>query len=260
MPHRIRDGLVDYLEVMQMAGLDHLTPPLPGSWCERNVEPVVEPAAPSVVDTEIQVSPENEMPRKNLSEKTKVERLALLAGEVSRCARCEELALTRTRTVFGVGDPNARLVFLGEAPGADEDKQGEPFVGRAGKLLNDIITKGMRIRREDVYICNVLRCRPPGNRNPKPEEAEHCRGFLDRTLEIVGPEFICCLGAVAAQNLLLTDKSIGSMRGKILEYKGVKVVCTYHPAYLLRNPAAKKQAWEDIQLLMREMKLLTPDS
>jgi len=179
--------------------------------------------------------------------------LAVVAKEVAACTRCAELVRNRTQTVFGVGNPNARLVFCGEAPGADEDRQGEPFVGRAGKLLTDIIQKGMNLRREDVYILNILRCRPPGNRNPLPTEAANCREFLDRQIEIIRPEFICCLGAVAAQNLLGTTLSIGKMRGRLHDYQGVKVVCTYHPAYLLRNPAAKKTTWEDIQLLMTEM-------
>ncbi len=156
------------------------------------------------------------------------------------------------------GSPLARLVFIGEAPGADEDKQGVPFVGRAGQLLTDMITKGMGLAREDVYICNILRCRPPGNRNPTPDEAERCRGFLDRTLEIVAPNFICCLGAIAARNLLQTDEAIGKLRGRIHDYHGVQVVCTYHPAYLLRNPAAKKDTWADLQLLMKIMGLPIP--
>ena len=184
------------------------------------------------------------------------ERIALLeelTNEVAACTACAELASTRTQTVFGGGNPQARLVFMGEAPGADEDRQGIPFVGRAGKLLTDIITKGMQIGREDVYILNILKCRPPGNRNPLPAEAAACRPFLDRQLELIEPEFICCLGAVAAQNLLDTNTPIGRMRGKLHEYHGIKVVCTYHPAYLLRNPAAKKQTWEDIQFLMGEM-------
>jgi DNA polymerase len=155
--------------------------------------------------------------------------------------------------VFGVGDPHARLVFLGEAPGADEDRQGEPFVGRAGQLLNDMITKGMKLRREDVYILNVLKCRPPENRTPLPDEAANCREYLDAQLALIAPQFICCLGAVAAQNLLSSGESIGRLRGRVHEYRGAKVVCTYHPAYLLRNPAAKRDAWEDLKLLMREM-------
>lgn len=177
-----------------------------------------------------------------------------LARRVARCTRCAELARTRTQTVFGVGNPYAKLVFCGEAPGADEDRQGEPFVGRAGQLLNDILTKGMKIRREDIYILNILRCRPPGNRTPLPVEATACREFLDGQLAIIQPKFICCLGAVAAQNLLGSDASIGRLRGRVHDLNGVKVVCTYHPAYLLRNPAAKRPVWDDIQLLMAEMK------
>lgn len=179
--------------------------------------------------------------------------LAEVACNVAACTRCAELARTRTQTVFGVGNPYARLVFCGEAPGADEDRLGEPFVGRAGQLLTDIIVKGMKMRREDVYILNILRCRPPGNRNPLPIEAANCREYLDRQLAIIQPEFICCLGAVAAQNLLGTDVSIGRLRGRVHDLHGVKVVCTYHPAYLLRNPDAKRYVWDDIKLLMAEM-------
>jgi uracil-DNA glycosylase family 4 len=182
--------------------------------------------------------------------------LEVLAQEVAGCTLCGELARTRTQTVFGVGNPRARLCFLGEAPGADEDRQGEPFVGRAGQLLNKII-EACQLRREDVYILNILKCRPPGNRNPAPDEAHNCRRYLDRQLELVAPEYICCLGAVAAQNLLATTETIGKMRGKVLDYQAgalaVKVVCTYHPAYLLRNPSAKKYTWDDMKLLMREM-------
>ncbi len=181
------------------------------------------------------------------------EALAAVARDVAACTRCKELARTRTQTVFGVGNPYARLVFCGEAPGADEDRLGEPFVGRAGQLLTDIIVKGMKMRREDVYILNILRCRPPGNRTPLPVEAANCREYLDRQLAIIQPKFICCLGAVAAQNLLGTESSIGQLRGRIHDYHGVKVVCTYHPAYLLRNPQAKRPVWDDIQMLMAEM-------
>lgn len=178
--------------------------------------------------------------------------LKILAEEVAACTRCYELATTRTQTVFGVGDPQARLVFLGEAPGADEDQQGEPFVGKAGQLLNKIL-EACRLRREDVYILNILKCRPPGNRNPLPEEAQNCRHFLNRQLALINPEFICCLGSVAAQNLLGTTETIGKLRGRVHQFQGVKVVCTYHPAYLLRTPSAKKQTWEDMKLLMREL-------
>ena len=178
--------------------------------------------------------------------------LEVLQAEVSDCTLCAELAETRTQTVFGVGDPNAKLCLLGEAPGANEDEQGEPFVGRAGKLLDKIL-EACGLAREEVYILNVLKCRPPGNRNPTPQESENCRRFLNRQLELIDPEFICCLGAVAAQNLLDTQTAIGRLRGKIHEYRGIKVVCTYHPAYLLRNPSAKQHTWDDMKLLMREM-------
>ena len=178
--------------------------------------------------------------------------LEVLQSEVVACTLCEELATTRTQTVFGVGNPQARLCMLGEAPGADEDRLGEPFVGRGGQLLNKILA-ACQLERDDVYILNVLRCRPPHNRNPTNEEAQNCRRFLDRQLQLIDPEFICCLGAVAAQNLLSTTIAIGRLRGRLHDYRGIKVVCTYHPAYLLRNPSAKKHTWEDMKMLMREM-------
>ena len=183
--------------------------------------------------------------------------LNLICGQVKGCQRCQELAGTRTQTVFGVGNPNARLCFMGEAPGADEDAQGEPFVGRAGQLLNKII-EACTLRRSDVYILNTLKCRPPGNRNPLPSEVTNCREFLDRQLDIIQPEFICCLGSVAAQALLATDSSIGKLRKRFFDYRGCRVLCTYHPAYLLRNPAAKKDVWDDMQLLMAEMGIALP--
>jgi uracil-DNA glycosylase family 4 len=178
--------------------------------------------------------------------------LQALAQRVAGCTRCAELVENRTQTVFGVGSPRARLCFLGEAPGADEDRQGEPFVGRAGQLLDKII-EACTLRREDVYILNVLRCRPPNNRTPTAEEAAQCFEYLERTLQIVAPEYICCLGSVAAQTLLNTPLSLKNLRGRFYRYRGAKVLCTYHPAYLLRNPDAKRLVWEDMKLLMRDM-------
>ncbi len=178
--------------------------------------------------------------------------LKVIQEEVAACVKCSELAQTRTQTVFGVGNPHARLCFLGEAPGADEDRLGEPFVGRGGQLLNKII-EACRIKREDIYILNMLKCRPPGNRNPLPTELANCRGYLDRQLALIQPEFICCWGAVAAQNLLSSTLSIGKLRGKIHRYRDIKVVCTYHPAFLLRSPSFKKETWEDMKMLFREM-------
>ena len=178
--------------------------------------------------------------------------LEVLQQEVAACTQCSELASTRTQTVFGVGNPKARLCFMGEAPGADEDRTGEPFVGRGGQLLTKII-EACRLKREDVYILNMIKCRPPGNRNPLPNELANCRGFLERQLDLIQPEFICCLGAVASQNLLNTTVPISKLRGKLHAYRGIKVVCTYHPAYLLRNPSSKKDTWDDMKFLFREM-------
>lgn len=180
------------------------------------------------------------------------EELTELAACVADCKRCPELASTRTQTVFGVGKPNAKIMFVGEAPGADEDAQGIPFVGRAGKLLDKIIV-ACQLTRDEIYICNILRCRPPGNRNPSTEEAVNCREFLDSQIRIVDPDYIVCWGSVAARNLLDTQEAIGKMRGQFFELGRAKVLCTYHPSYLLRNPPAKKEVWKDMKFLMRDM-------
>lgn len=200
------------------------------------------------------------MPRSPATGPTEASReaqLAALARQVAACTRCRELAAARQQTVFGVGDPHARVMFIGEAPGADEDAQGEPFVGRAGQLLNKIIA-ACGWRREELYICNILRCRPPGNRNPSDEEAANCREYLDGQIAIVDPEYIVCWGSIAARNLLGTDAPIGRLRGNWYQYGRAKVLCTYHPSYLLRNPAAKRPVWDDMLLLLKEMGLTPP--
>jgi uracil-DNA glycosylase len=184
--------------------------------------------------------------------------LKVLAEEVAVCRKCANLAATRTQTVFADGSPSARLMFIGEAPGADEDRTGVPFVGRAGQLLTDMITKGMGMKRKDVYIANILKCRPPENRDPTGEESTNCLPYLERQIDILRPEFICLLGRVAVQYLLGTSLSMGKLRGKWHRYKGIATIVTYHPAYLLRTPAAKKDAWEDLQLLMNAMGLPVP--
>jgi DNA polymerase len=184
--------------------------------------------------------------------------LAALAREVAECTRCPVLAATRTQTVFGSGPPTARLMFVGEAPGADEDRTGQPFVGRAGMLLTDMITKGMGLRREDVYIANVLKSRPPENRTPDAVEVAHCLPFLERQIAIIRPEFLCLLGRVAATALLDTMLPLGRLRGKWHRYRGIPTIVTYHPSYLLRSPDEKKKAWEDLQLLMQAMGLKVP--
>lgn len=180
--------------------------------------------------------------------------LDALRGVIGDCRRCR-LHGARTNVVFGVGDPKARIVFVGEGPGQDEDLRGEPFVGRAGQLLTDIIEKGMRLRREDVYICNVVKCRPPQNRNPEPDEVATCSPFLFRQIELVGPEVLVTLGKFAAQALLSTKTPITQMRGRWQEFRGIPVMPTFHPAYLLRNPAEKKTVWQDIQLVMARLGL-----
>jgi len=182
---------------------------------------------------------------------------ALVADVVAHCTLCKELAATRTQTVFGVGNVNARVAFFGEAPGADEDRQGEPFVGRAGQLLTKII-EACGWSREDVYILNVLKCRPPDNRTPLPPEIDNCRQYFQRQFEVIQPEFIVCAGAVPAQALLETTDAVGKLRGRFHRYRDSKVLVTYHPAYLLRNPAAKKFVWDDMQLLLKEMGLPIP--
>jgi len=180
--------------------------------------------------------------------------LEALARQVSGCTRCTQLARTRTQTVFGVGPLDAEVCFIGEAPGADEDYQGEPFVGAAGQILNAMIS-AMGMKREEVYICNLIKCRPPGNRTPWASEANNCREFLDRQLELVRPRHIVALGGCAAQNLLNTQQTIGRLRGKFHDYKGIPVLCTYHPAFLLptRSPEKKKDVWDDLRILLQKM-------
>ncbi|MBI3768448.1 MAG: uracil-DNA glycosylase [Deltaproteobacteria bacterium] len=180
--------------------------------------------------------------------------LPQLRAAIGDCTRCK-LAPHRTNLVFGVGNPAAELVFVGEAPGRDEDLRGEPFVGRAGQLLTEIITKGMKLRREDVYIANIIKCRPPQNRNPEPDEIASCEPFLVRQLALIRPKAIVALGTFAAQTLLKTRTPITRLRGAWTDYHGIPLMPTFHPAYLLRNPAEKRVVWEDIQQVMRALGL-----
>lgn len=170
-------------------------------------------------------------------------------GWTGDCRRCK-LAGTRTNIVFGQGNPEAELMFIGEAPGADEDEQGLAFVGRAGQLLTDIIEKGMKMSRADVYIANILMCRPPGNRNPEPDEILACQPFLEKKIELIRPRVIVGLGKFPSQWLFQSEEPIGKLRGRVGDYHGIKVVPTYHPAYLLRTPSAKKEVWEDMKVVL----------
>ncbi|NWG14830.1 MAG: uracil-DNA glycosylase [Acidobacteria bacterium] len=175
----------------------------------------------------------------------KEETLAEIRQDLGDCRRCK-LAAGRKHIVFGSGSSNAELMFVGEAPGADEDEQGLPFVGRAGQLLTRII-EAIEMRREDVYICNILKCRPPGNRNPESDEIAACEPFLLRQIASVKPKVICALGTFGAQALLRTREPISRLRGQFIDYRGTKLMATFHPAYLLRNPGEKRKVWEDVQ-------------
>jgi uracil-DNA glycosylase family 4 len=177
--------------------------------------------------------------------------LEALRAHIGDCTRCK-LATGRTNLVFGVGNPEARLMFVGEGPGADEDLQGEPFVGRAGQLLTQII-KAMGFERSDVYIANVVKCRPPNNRNPEPDEIATCSPFLEAQIAAIRPDVIVALGKFAAQTLLATETPISRLRGQFHDRRGVDVMPTFHPSYLLRNPAAKREVWEDMKLVMKRL-------
>jgi uracil-DNA glycosylase len=176
--------------------------------------------------------------------------LAAIRADIGDCTRCKLHTLGRTQVVFGVGNPDADLMFVGEAPGADEDIKGEPFVGRAGQLLTKII-EAIELRREDVYIANVIKCRPPQNRNPDPDEVETCEPFLFRQIDAIKPKVIVALGKFAAQAVLKTEEPISRLRGRVFDYRGSKLIPTFHPAYLLRNPSSKREVWEDMKLVKK---------
>ena len=177
--------------------------------------------------------------------------LESVRAEIGDCQRCK-LAPKRTNIVFGSGNPSAELVFVGEAPGYDEDQQGLPFVGRAGQLLTKII-ESINLNREDVYICNVLKCRPPENRNPEPDEVAACNPFLKKQLAAIRPKIVCCLGTFAAQTVIQTAAPISRLRGKFFDLDGIRVIATFHPAYLLRSPEKKREVWEDMKQIRAEL-------
>lgn len=180
-----------------------------------------------------------------------VESLEAIRADIGECTRCE-LSRRRTKLVFGEGNPQAVLMFVGEAPGQEEDRTGRPFVGRSGQLLTKII-EAMQLKREEVYIGNVIKCRPPGNRTPLPEEIQICRPFLERQIQVIRPKFLCTLGAVATHALMRTAEPISRMRGKFFDYRGIRLLPTYHPSYLLKNPEKKRETWEDMKRIMAAM-------
>lgn len=203
-------------------------------------------ATPAVVQEELFAAPEEPKTEGQAHDPARVAELAALRQIVDACTLCG-LCETRTKTVFGSGNPHTEILFVGEAPGAEEDRQGEPFVGKAGALLTDIIEKGYKIPRSEVYICNVLKCRPPENRDPNPEEVMHCEPYLMRQIELIQPKVIVALGRIAAQALLKTTTPIGKLRGSWHSYQGIPLRATFHPAYLLRNPGEKRSAWDDVK-------------
>ena len=186
-----------------------------------------------------------------------VRALKLIREDIGDCTRCRLHKQGRKQIVFGVGNPKAELMFIGEAPGADEDEQGEPFVGRAGQLLNNM-TKAMGLQRQEVYIANIIKCRPPGNRTPERDECETCSPFLMRQIAAIKPKVIVALGAVAAKTLLAINSSMSDLRGRWYDFRGTKLAVTYHPAFLLRDPRQKKEAWKDLRMVMKELGLPIP--
>jgi len=249
------------LESMALYGHEFIDQPLPREWVER-LKKSVEASAPAPEPAKVKpamaerkaVHEENEMAKKKSEGKS--ETLAKIAAEVAKCRKCR-LCETRTNTVPGVGNPNARLMFIGEAPGADEDKKGEPFVGRAGQLLTKMIS-AMGLSRDDVYIANIIKCRPPANRNPEPDEVEMCEPYLIRQIETIKPEVIVALGAVSTNTLLKVDTPISKLRGEFRSYHGTPLLPTFHPAYLLRNESSKKDAWSDLQTAMKKLNMPLP--
>lgn len=252
-PDALRRQVLGHLQSLRAAGVEWLPvgAPLSLSLPASAPETVVVTAEPA--PSQAAVPAAATAPTSNDLDQRR-QALWVLAEEVKGCTRCAELASTRTQTVFADGLGGAELCFVGEAPGADEDAQGLPFVGAAGQLLNRIIV-ACGFKREEVYICNILKCRPPGNRTPLPSEAANCRSFLERQLKLVQPKFIVALGGCAATNLLQTTLSLGKLRGRFHDWNGIPVMVTYHPAYLLphRAPEKKKDVWEDMKMLLAKM-------
>jgi len=246
-PHFSNDQRAEKDTGLKMGSDPFFRPPVmeaPPAWLDEapppsdDWQPAGEPEEPAIMTPD-----ENEIARLDWD---------ALEYRVAHCERCE-LSRTRTHTVFGTGDREADLLIIGEAPGAEEDRQGEPFVGRAGQLLNAML-QAIGLRREQVYIANILKCRPPANRDPRPEEALQCEPYLRRQVALIQPRVILALGRVAAHNLLKTQEAVGRMRGRDYQYDAIPLVVSYHPAYLLRSPDQKGKAWQDLQRVMRLLK------
>jgi DNA polymerase len=224
---------------------------------QSNEHQVMPPQHETAEDNTQLIEDSSTMPKSKASSSDPASALRLIREDIGDCTRCRLHKQGRKQIVFGVGNPRAELMFIGEAPGADEDEKGEPFVGRAGQLLTNMI-KAMALSREEVYIANIIKCRPPGNRTPERDECETCSPFLFRQIEAVKPKVIVALGAVAAKTLLAVNASMGELRGRWYDFRNTKLAVTYHPAFLLRDPRQKKETWKDLQMVMKELGLEVP--
>jgi uracil-DNA glycosylase family 4 len=243
-----RDQIKEHLRFAAELGVDGVS--RDAAWRTRADAGVRPPSDPGP-DPRLTPSTQNQQNETPLTfSKNAAEALAAIRADIGDCMRCKLHTLGRTQVVFGVGNPDADLMFVGEAPGADEDVQGIPFVGRAGQLLTKII-EAIGLTRDDVYIANIIKCRPPQNRNPEPDEVATCEPFLFRQIDIIKPKIIVALGKYAAQTLLRTETPISRLRGQQFDYRGARLIPTFHPAYLLRNPSSKREVWEDMKLVKR---------
>ena len=240
-----RDQLAEHLKFAAELGVSGVS--RDPAWRTRQGDVAQDPRARSEADGNDPV-PRTEAPM--TFSKSATDALTAVRADIGDCTRCKLHAQGRTQIVFGVGNPEAELMFVGEAPGADEDVQGVPFVGRAGHLLTKII-EAIDLKRDDVYIANVIKCRPPGNRNPEQDEVDTCEPFLFQQIDIIKPKVIVALGTFAARALLRTLDPISRLRGRVYDYRGAKLIPTFHPAYLLRNPSAKREVWEDMKVVRR---------
>jgi uracil-DNA glycosylase family 4 len=233
-----RDQIIEHLRFAKELGVSGVS--RDPEWRRRDEAPVVR---------EVVEAPQAVAPARTIVP-TQVQALAAIRADIGDCTRCKLHTQGRTQVVFGAGNPSAGLMFVGEAPGADEDLQGVPFIGRAGQLLTKII-EAIDLKREDVYIANVIKCRPPQNRNPEPDEVATCEPFLFQQIDAIRPKVIVALGKFGAQTLLRTLEPISKLRGRVFDYRGSKLIPTFHPAYLLRNPSSKREVWEDMKLVKK---------
>ncbi len=261
-----REALVERVRFYRDLGLTEFyrrpVDPAPATAEERSQEMAPAPALYQDLQEEQPIPPRKPFPAPpqitdSVPAADRAAALQIIRDEIGDCTRCA-LHKGRNKLVFGDGSPAARLMFVGEGPGADEDAQGIPFVGRAGQLLNNMIA-AMGLRREDVYIANVVKCRPPGNRTPEPEEGNTCSPFLFRQIDVIRPQVLVALGATAATYLLGQRQPLAGLRGRVHAFRGMQLIVTYHPAYLLRDPRQKKEAWADLQIAMRELGLKAPE-